>query len=109
MAFWPTGGDITSVDHTTPSVGIVQHFIKHTIHIKQSADNQINIMEHIFAVVIWMKSYNFYGVSATVSRNECEGRSVCSFLPVQRSSSLAAQPLLLISVKQCHYMHVCVI
>ena len=56
-AIMALGGDITSEGYTTLSVGIVQHFIKHTIHIKQSADNKINIMEHIFAVVKWMKRH----------------------------------------------------
>ena len=97
MAFWPPRGDsITSVDYTTPSVGIVQHFIKHTIHMKQTTNDQINTVEHIFAFVKWMKrhpNYNFYGVSATVSRNECEQRSICSFLPVQRIACLAAHSL----------------
>ena len=97
MAFWPTRGDsIIAVDYTTPSVGIVQHFIKHTIHMKQTTNDQINTMEHIFAVVKWMKRHpnlNFYGLSATVSRNECEQRGMCSFLPVQRIASLAAHSL----------------
>ena len=59
MAFWPTRGDnITSADYTTLSVGVVQHFIKHTIHIKQARSNEIRLVEHIFAVVKWMKRHS---------------------------------------------------
>lgn len=97
MALWPTRGDcITSVEYTMASVGTVQHFIKHTIYIKQTTSDQINTVEHIFAFVKWMKrhpNFNFYGVSATVSRNECEQLSMFSFLPVQRIGSLAAHSI----------------
>ena len=102
MALWPTRGDkITSVDYTTLSVGIVQHFIKHTLHLKMGTANEISQVEHIFAVVKWMKRHsnpNFYGTSATVSSNEYEQSSMCSFLPVQRISYLAAHSVHAIEV-----------
>ena len=49
---------------------------------KETTNNQINTVEHIFALMKWMKkhpNFNFYGVSATVSRNVCEQKSMCLF------------------------------
>ena len=57
------------------------------------SSGQAKESEHIFAYVKWKQSHphhDWFGISATVCVNMNEAFSMCSFLPVQRISSVCA-------------------
>ena len=98
MAFWPTNGTTLSIDYQKKSAGRVQYYVRHFIHIK--CGNKIDVLEHVFAYVKWKTvhpNHNFYGQSATISKNMFESPSMCSFLPVQRIDCLAAHTVLTVN------------
>ena len=90
MAFWPGyGSTLTGIDYSRMTVGVVQYFIKHTISLKDVA----NDIEHVFAYVKWKKKHeevDYYGISASVCVNDCEPYSICNFIPVQRIAAKCA-------------------
>ena len=88
MAAWHS----TSMEHTSPYVGVIQHFIHHSLSVHCDSDVDKSI-PHIFAYVKWFKkhrSFDFFGSSATVVTEDFEPFSPFSFIPVQRISNRCA-------------------
>ncbi len=102
-AWWPTNGNnVHFIDsRTRMSIGEVQFFCQHTVKVRK-LDGKLFSMNHIFPVICWKQKHsneNFFGVSAIVcSIDLFEPFSTCSFMPIQRVSSICAHSCLSIPI-----------
>ena len=88
MAYWPSqGDDLSNIDYTSRmSVGVVQHYIQHTVSMKFPTATESHRYDHVFARVYWKQKHplqDLYGISATVCF-DYEVSNACEFIPVQR-------------------------
>ena len=101
MAFWPSReSELSNINYSRMKVGVVQYFFKHEVKLCVS-DSQVRESEHIFAYVKWKQSHpnqDWFGISATVCVNMDEAFSMCSFLPVQRISSVCASSIIEVNI-----------
>ena len=100
MAFWPSRGTtLSSIDYERKNVGVVQYFVRHSVHFKR--ESRIDVLEHVFSYVKWKKvhpDHDFYGRSAIVSENMFELPSIYSFLPAQRIACHAAHTVMRVNL-----------
>jgi hypothetical protein len=104
-AYWAgSGSDLLAINYTCARVGVVQHYILHTVHFQSESgtgSSGTKKVEHVFAYVLWKQIHpnsDFYGVTNTVSCDLFETPAACCFLPVQRIATLAAHVVITLDV-----------
>ena len=89
MVYWPSqGDDLSNIDYTSRmSVGVVQHYVQHTVSMTSPTETESHKYNHVFARVSWKQrhpSEDLYGASATVCFDSFEASNACVCIPVQR-------------------------
>ena len=86
MAYWPsTRQHLDNIDYSTMQVGVVQHFVRHTIRVKDST-NKMNFEHHLLAHIKWKelhRNFDWFGVVATMCETVSE-HCYCNFLRIAR-------------------------
>ena len=89
-AYWAGSGN-TIAGRMRMRVGVVQHYLLHTIYFQGESDKER--VDHVFAYVTWKKTHpnhDFYGVTSIVSSTLNETPAV------QRISNVAAHAIITI-------------
>ena len=89
-AYWPgSGSSLNAIDYTSKRIGVVQHFILHSIEFVSEDNNNLENekLQHLFCFVYWKKNHpesNWFGVSTIICDDCFEIPDACCFLPIQR-------------------------
>ena len=89
-AYWPGTGGTVSPSCDTLRVGVVQHFIKHTIEIEVSSQEKRKV-SHMFAFVYWYKVHpraNWFHPRIIVISPDMIMNGPAVFLPISRIFAL---------------------
>ena len=83
MAYWAGNGSyINNINYSTCGVGVIQHFLKHSI--KFAGDSTCTF---ILCYIKWKQlhpCFDFYGKSTIVSSTLNEVPGLCCYMPLQR-------------------------
>jgi len=87
VAYWPsTGSTLANVDYTQFNIGLIQHFVKHSITLFDNSNREVTD-QHLFCYIRWKQRHpnaNWFGRSAVLTDKLNEVESACCYMPIQR-------------------------
>ena len=78
-------------------VGLIQHFLLHTVHLTRQGSTLVQKVDHLLAYVSWKKVHRYplwFGMDSLLSSCDHESPSAASFMPVARIKSRCAHTTL---------------
>jgi len=87
VAYWlSTGSNLASIDHTQYNIGLIQHFVKHSVSFSNDSDEETT-EQHVFCYIKWKQHHpnaNWFGTSAVLTDTINKLESACSYMSMQR-------------------------